>query len=41
MSTETFTMLGAGRRDPRELPVTVDGDADLARRVVGDMVVTW
>jgi uncharacterized protein (TIGR03083 family) len=41
MSTETFAMLAAGRRSPRELPVSVDGDASLGERVVGDMVVTW
>jgi uncharacterized protein (TIGR03083 family) len=41
MSTETFAMLAAGRRHPAELPVTVDGDAALADRVVADMVVTW
>jgi uncharacterized protein (TIGR03083 family) len=41
MTTETFTMLMAGRRSPDELPVTIDGDADLADRVVGGMAVTW
>ena len=41
MSTETFAMLAAGRRTPTELPVTVDGDAALADRIVADMVVTW
>jgi uncharacterized protein (TIGR03083 family) len=41
MSTETFAMLAAGRRDPHQLPVTVAGDAALADRVISDMVVTW
>jgi uncharacterized protein (TIGR03083 family) len=41
MSTEIFAMLAAGRRNPAELPVAVDGDAALADRVVRDMVVTW
>jgi uncharacterized protein (TIGR03083 family) len=41
MTTETFTMLASGRRDPDQLPVRVDGDADLADRVLHGMVVTW
>jgi uncharacterized protein (TIGR03083 family) len=41
MTTETFAMLAAGRRDPAQLPVTLDGDPDLARRVLDGMNVTW
>jgi uncharacterized protein (TIGR03083 family) len=41
MGTETFTMLAAGRRSPDELPVTVDGDAELAGGIIGQMAVTW
>jgi uncharacterized protein (TIGR03083 family) len=41
MTTETFAVLAAGRRTPDDLRVTVDGDADLADRVLRGMVVTW
>jgi uncharacterized protein (TIGR03083 family) len=40
MSTETFTILGAGRREPATLPVKVEGDADVANRVMSAMAVT-
>jgi uncharacterized protein (TIGR03083 family) len=41
LSTETFAMLAAGRRDPDELPVTVTGDAALGNQILGAMTVTW
>lgn len=37
MDTETYTMLSAGRRDPSSVPVKVDGDHDLAARVLAAM----
>jgi uncharacterized protein (TIGR03083 family) len=40
MSTETFTVLAAGRRSPDEVEVSVDGDDDLARAVLAAMAVT-
>lgn len=40
METETFCILGAGRRDPSVLPVRVEGDEDLAHRVLVAMNVT-
>jgi uncharacterized protein (TIGR03083 family) len=40
MNSETFTILGAGRRDPSVLAVKVDGDSDVATRVMSAMCVT-
>ena len=40
MDTETFTLLAGGRRGPDAVDVTVDGDADLARRVLAAMTIT-
>jgi uncharacterized protein (TIGR03083 family) len=40
MSTEVFTMLGAGRRDPATLPISVAGDAGLAADIVANMTLT-
>ncbi|MFT4187410.1 MAG: maleylpyruvate isomerase family mycothiol-dependent enzyme [Aeromicrobium sp.] len=40
MTTEEFTVLGAGRRSPEQLDVTVEGDANLARRVLSAMALT-
>jgi uncharacterized protein (TIGR03083 family) len=40
MSTETFTILGAGRREPATLPVQVEGDEEVAKRVMASMAVT-
>lgn len=40
MDTETFAILGAGRRGPGELEVGVDGDRELGARVLGAMAVT-
>ncbi|HYJ70196.1 MAG TPA: maleylpyruvate isomerase family mycothiol-dependent enzyme [Nocardioidaceae bacterium] len=41
METETFVVLAAGRRDPKDLDVSVSGDADLAARVLRGMVLTF
>lgn len=38
--TETFAMLGAGRREPARLEVEIAGDADLAARILGSMRLT-
>jgi uncharacterized protein (TIGR03083 family) len=40
MNSETFTILGAGRRDPAALPVKIEGDEDVAHRVMAAMAVT-
>jgi uncharacterized protein (TIGR03083 family) len=40
MNSETFTILGAGRREPSELAVKVEGDSDVATRVMSAMCVT-
>jgi uncharacterized protein (TIGR03083 family) len=40
MSTETFTILGAGRREPAALPVKIEGDEDVANRIMTAMAVT-
>jgi uncharacterized protein (TIGR03083 family) len=40
MNSETFTILGAGRRDPSALPVKVEGDRDIADRVMSAMCLT-
>jgi hypothetical protein len=40
MNSETFTILGAGRREPSRLAVKVDGDAAVAARVMAAMAVT-
>jgi uncharacterized protein (TIGR03083 family) len=40
MDTETFTVLCAGRRDSASVPVKVDGDADLASRILTALPLT-
>ncbi len=40
MDTETFTILAAGRRGPSDVTVTIEGDPELAARVLGAMAVT-
>jgi uncharacterized protein (TIGR03083 family) len=40
MNSETFTILGAGRREPAALAVKVEGDEDLAVRIMSLMCVT-
>jgi uncharacterized protein (TIGR03083 family) len=40
MDTEAFTVLGAGRRGPDGVTVEVQGDQELAARVLGAMAVT-
>ena len=41
MDTETFVVLTAGRRSPEDVTVQVDGDAELAARVLAAMVLTF
>lgn len=40
MTSETFTILGAGRRSPDSVDVQVDGDQELARSVLAAMTLT-
>lgn len=40
MTTEEFTILGAGRKDPGQLDVEVTGNAELARSIMVAMAVT-
>jgi uncharacterized protein (TIGR03083 family) len=40
MDTETFIVLGGGRRSPEEVDVAVVGDRELGRRVLAAMAVT-
>lgn len=40
MDSETFTILGAGRRGPDGVTVEIDGDRDLATLVLNAMAVT-
>jgi len=40
MDAETLTVLGAGRRDPLTMDVTVSGDRELAERILQAMAVT-
>ena len=40
MSTAVAMRLAGGRRDPADLPVTVHGDEDVARRVLAALTVT-
>lgn len=40
MDTEAFAILGAGRRGPDGVEVEIDGDRELAERVLGAMAVT-
>jgi uncharacterized protein (TIGR03083 family) len=40
MDTETFTVLGAGRRDPLMVDVGIAGDRDLAERILHALAVT-
>lgn len=41
MSSESFTVLGAGRRAADQLDVTIDGDHELATAVLSSMAVTF
>jgi uncharacterized protein (TIGR03083 family) len=41
MSTETFTVLTAGRREPDEVEVTIDGDQDLGRATLSAMSIMF
>jgi uncharacterized protein (TIGR03083 family) len=41
MSTETFTVLTAGRRAPDEVEVTIDGDQDLGRATLAAMSIMY
>lgn len=41
MDTETFAVLAGGRRGPEAVSVEVDGDPDLAARVLAAMAVTF
>ena len=40
MDLETYVVLAGGRRDPADVEVTITGDEDLGRRVLGRMAVT-
>lgn len=40
MDTETFTLLGAGRRPVDDVPLSIDGDRELGTRVAAAMAVT-
>ncbi|WP_293782412.1 maleylpyruvate isomerase family mycothiol-dependent enzyme [uncultured Aeromicrobium sp.] len=40
MDTESFAILGGGRRKPGQVPVTVDGDSELAHRILTGLAVT-
>ncbi|RLV57559.1 maleylpyruvate isomerase family mycothiol-dependent enzyme [Aeromicrobium phragmitis] len=40
MDTESFAILGGGRRKPGQVPVTVEGDTELAHRVLTGLAVT-
>ena len=40
MSTRVAMRLAGGRRAPEDLPVTVSGDDDVARRVLAALAVT-
>ena len=41
MSTETFTVLTAGRREPDAVEVTIDGDQDLGRATLSAMSIMF
>lgn len=41
MSSESFTVLGAGRRTAAQLDVRIDGDRELATAVLSSMAVTF
>ena len=41
MTTETFTVLTAGRRNPDEVEVTIDGDQDLGRATLAAMDIMF
>lgn len=41
MTTETFTVLTAGRREPDEVEVAIDGDQDLGRAVLSAMAIMY
>jgi uncharacterized protein (TIGR03083 family) len=45
LDTESFTILGAGRRDPDTLPIRIEGDGSahptLARRILDGLNVTF
>lgn len=40
MTTEEFTVLGAGRQSPDKLSVAISGDTELGKRVLTQMAVT-
>lgn len=40
MDTESFAILGGGRRKPGQVPVTVEGDSELAHRVLTGLAIT-
>jgi hypothetical protein len=40
MTSETFTILAAGRRSPDAVDVEIDGDEELARSVLAAMTLT-
>lgn len=40
MDTESFTILGAGRREPTTLPIRIEGDEDLARQILDGLPIT-
>lgn len=40
MDTESFIVLAGGRRGPGQVPVTVEGDSELAHRVLTGLAVT-
>lgn len=40
MTTEEFTILGAGRQSPDKLAVEISGDVELGKRVLDQMAVT-
>ncbi|MGH3506194.1 MAG: maleylpyruvate isomerase family mycothiol-dependent enzyme [Nocardioidaceae bacterium] len=40
MDTESFTILGAGRRDASTLPIRIQGDEALARQILDELPIT-
>lgn len=40
MDAETFAILGAGRRDPRDADVTISGDTVIGTKILASMVLT-
>lgn len=37
MNTETFTVLGAARREPGDVPIQIDGDHELAAKILSQL----